>query len=81
MSFAQQLELDGRLLWWGLEVSFDDFATVSYRWGTMSTLLLGAQFEERIVSLSNIQRGFGNNHLPVAAAFSVVVKTPVDSTT
>lgn len=81
-TFAQHSELDGRLLWWGMEVSFDDFATIDYRWSTLSALVDtgggAAQFEERLAAIGNIQRSFGNDHLPVASTVSLVVEN-VDS--
>lgn len=73
MAFADHLGIDGRLLWWGIEVSFDDFSTISYRWGTAAGDVEGQFFEERLVSIGAINRGFGNDHLPVASACSVVV--------
>lgn len=81
-TFAQHADLDGRLLWWGMEVSFDDFVTIDYRWSTLSASVDtgggAAQFEERLAAIGNIQRGFGNDHLPVASTVSMVVEN-VDS--
>lgn len=67
------MEFDGRLLWWGIDVctAGDDFATVQYRWGTMAADVGSDHYQERIVSLGNIQRGLGNDHLPVASTLEV----------
>lgn len=73
MAFADHLSVDGRLLWWGLEVSVDNFATIDHRWATHSGTVEAAFFEERIVSIGNIQRGLGSNHLPVASSVSLVL--------
>jgi len=75
VSFATDIEFDGRLLWWGLEVctAGDDFATVQYRWATMAGDVGANHFQERIVSMGNIQRGLGNDHLPVASTVELVI--------
>ncbi len=73
------LALDGRGLLWLIEVSFDNFATVDYRWskggsGEMPTLAsINAYFEERILEIGNIGRNFGQDHLPVANTTDLVL--------
>lgn len=73
MTFATELARADRTLWWGVEVSLDAFATIAYRWATHAGDVEGQFFERRIVSLGNIQRGLGNNHLPVASEASFVI--------
>lgn len=73
MAFADHLPVDGRLLWWGIEVSDDNFATIDYRWATHSGDVEGSFFEKRLVSMGSIQRGFGANHLPTASTTTVVL--------
>lgn len=73
MAIADELPRDGRTLVWLLEVSTDKFATVSYRWATTAGEYGGNAFEGRILEVGNIQRAFGQDHLPVASATSVVL--------
>lgn len=73
MAFADHLSVDGRLLWWGVEVSDDNFATIDYRWATHSGDVEGSFFEERLISIGTIQRGLGSGHLPVASSTTIAV--------
>jgi hypothetical protein len=75
VSFATLVAQDGRGIWWGLEVSFDNFATVAYRWGTASGVVEGDEYERRILSgqqykMPDYTRALGVDHLPAAATWS-----------
>ncbi len=71
--FADLLPLDARDLWWGLEVSLDNFATIAYRWATHSGDVEGAFFQARLLDVGNIQRGFGTDYLPVASTVDLTL--------
>lgn len=51
---------------WLLDVSFDDFASVAYRWSTASVRVSGNDYDGRIASMTAIDRSFGRDHLPAA---------------
>jgi hypothetical protein len=59
---------------WLLDVSFDDFATVSYRWATASGPFSGYDYDGRIASLTPITRSLGRDHLPAASTFQLVIE-------
>lgn len=71
MSFASLAAADGRGLWWAVEVSFDDFATVSYRWASHSGTVETNFYERRIIGLRDLTRGFGSDHLPASSNIDV----------
>lgn len=73
MAFVDQLPKDGRALMWLLEVSTDNFSSVSYRWATHSGFVSSAFYEARIVEIGDITRGFGQDHLPVASTVDIVL--------
>ena len=73
MAIADLLPNDGRGLVWLVDVSTDNFSTVSYRWATASGVIGGNFYEERVLSVGNIQREFGNNHLPVSNTLSLEI--------
>lgn len=59
---------------WLLEVSSDNFATVSYRYGTAWGKLDGTNiYESRLVSVGRLQRGFAVDHGMQAATVSIVL--------
>lgn len=66
MPVAELLSGEKRGHVWLLDVSFDDFQTVSYRWSTASCRIDGNEYDGRIASLTPIERGFGRDHLPAA---------------
>ncbi len=74
MAIADLLKLDGRTLWWGLEISTDDFATVSYRWATAAGVVGGNFYQDKLLKVGNIQRGLGVDHLPVASTVELEIK-------
>lgn len=66
-TFNTLLDSDDSGLVWLLDVSFDDFATVSYRWSTADTTVSGNDYDARIASITPITRSFGHDHLPAAS--------------
>lgn len=52
---------------WLLDISFDDFQTVAYRWATASVRVDGNEYDGRIASVTPVVRGLGRDHLPAAA--------------
>lgn len=58
---------------WLLDVSFDDFETVSYRWSSASVRIDGNDYDGRIASMSPIERGFGRDHLPAATTTKITI--------
>lgn len=69
--FATLAAMDGRDLWWGLEMSVDNFATVAYRWATHSGVVDGGLFEARILDpIPDFTRGLGVDHLPASSDLS-----------
>lgn len=71
MSFETLAALDGKGIFWGVEVSFDNFATVTYRWGTHSGIVEGDFYERRITKMGDITRGIGTDGMPAASNFDV----------
>lgn len=77
MSFASILQQDGAAHVWLLDVSFDDFVSVAYRWSTEScSIVVGSQtfdYEARIPAkgLGKISRGFGQDGSPQAGVVTV----------
>jgi hypothetical protein len=70
-AFATLAAMDGRDLWWGLEMSIDNFATVAYRWATHSGVVDGGMFEARILDpIPDFTRGLGVDHLPASSDLS-----------
>lgn len=74
MAFNDDLAEEGKGLVWLLDVSFDDFATISYRWSTASARISGQEYDGRIASLTPIMRGFGRDHLPAATTTKVRIE-------
>lgn len=76
-TLAELLSGDKPGIVWLLDVSFDDFQTVSYRWSTASIRVPSNSFEYdgRIASMSPIERGFGRDRLPAATT----VKLRIDN--
>lgn len=66
-TFDELLTADATGVVWLLEVSFNDFATVSYRWATASHREGGFDYDGRITSITPITRSFGRGHLPAAS--------------
>jgi len=64
VAFADVAAQDGIGWAWLLDVSFDNFATVSYRWSTFSCLVGSNQYEARIPQkgLSRLARAFGDEN-------------------
>ena len=75
MAFADLVDSDGKMLWWGLEVctAGDDFATVQYRWATAAGDVGGVHFQERLATIGNIHRSLGADHLPVASTVEIII--------
>ncbi len=72
-TFDELARLPGRALMWLLDISFDNFATVAYRWATQEADVNGHHYEQRLSDVGNIKRGFGMNHLPAAATVPLVI--------
>lgn len=64
MAFADTIKLDGIGWVWLVDVSFDNFATVSYRWSDFSCRVGSNNYQARIPErgLSKLQRGFGQEN-------------------
>ena len=57
-----------------LDVSSDNFATVSYRWATGSFVDGSSnRYEARLNEVGKISRGFGADHIPVAGTVNLVL--------
>jgi hypothetical protein len=66
-TFAELLAADTTGVVWLLEVTFNDFATIPYRWSTASFRDgSGNEFDGRISSIAPIERSFGRDRLPAA---------------
>lgn len=72
-TFADVAPRQGRALMWLLDVSFDKFVTVAYRYATHVGDVNGFHYQRRIVGLGNIKRGFGQDHLPAASTVTVTL--------
>jgi hypothetical protein len=70
VAFADLLQLEGAVGYcWLVDVSFDDFATVTYRWSTSSyTDGSGNHYDGRIRTIGNINRSFGMDGFPATAS-------------
>lgn len=66
-TFNSLLAQDNDAEVWLLDVSFDDFATVAYRWSTASIRFSGNDYDGRIASVTPITRSFGRDNLPAAS--------------
>lgn len=72
-TFGELARLPGRGKMWLLDISFDNFATVAYRWATHEGDVNGHHYEQRLSGVGNIKRGFGMNHLPAATTVPIVI--------
>lgn len=72
-AFADLIGREDVGLWLGVEISVDDFATVSYRWATHAGTVNSNFFECRIKDWTPVQRGFGPDHLPASATMQLVL--------
>ncbi len=70
-TFAQVAAMQGRTLMVLMDVSFDKFATVTYRWATHAGVVNGNRYDKRILAVGTLKRGFGQDHLPTASTLSV----------
>ena len=75
MAWIDLLKLDGAGFAWLVDVSFDDFATVAYRWGTSSVHVGSDHYRGRICEggLSKLTRGFGNENTVQAGMLSLLL--------
>jgi hypothetical protein len=75
MAFSDVAAQEGPGAVWLLDVSFDDFATVSYRWSTVSISYGGNQYEGRISErgIGKISRSFGRENTPTAGTVSLLL--------
>lgn len=73
MSFETEVGKDGRGRALRMEISFDRFATVAYRYSTVAGLLDGTNmYEPYLKSIGTISRGFGNERIVAPAIFDAV---------
>jgi hypothetical protein len=72
-TFAQLLAGEKSGLVWLIDVSFNDFASISYRWSTASVRVGGNDYDGRIASMTPITRSFGREHLPAASTFKATI--------
>lgn len=73
MAFTDLAPMTGRALWVGLDVSFDNFATVSYRWATQAAKANTFQYSRKIVAMGNLKRGLESNNFPAASTVSLAI--------
>jgi hypothetical protein len=76
MAFNDVLVQDGIGWVWLVDVSFDDFATVSYRWGTFSFDAGSNHYQARIPAggLTKFQRGFGQENASRAGTVTLTLE-------
>lgn len=75
MALIDLLRLDGAGFAWLVDVSFDNFATVSHRWSTVSVLAGSDQYEARIAEsgLGKLSRGFGQDNTSRAGTVTLLL--------
>lgn len=57
-----------------IDVSFDDFSTITHRWGTKGGYLDGANaYDSRIQNIGSISRGFGDGGIAGAGIFDITL--------
>ena len=76
MAFADVIKLDGIGWVWLVDVSFDNFATVSYRWSDFSCRVGSDAYQARIPErgLSKLQRGFGQENTMQAGTVTMTLE-------
>lgn len=75
MSFETLIAKDGVGIAYRLDVSFDEFATIAYRWGSIAGKLDGShQYTQRLISIGEINRGFGNDHVAASTQIEFVLE-------
>lgn len=75
MAFADLVAADGSGRVWLVEVSFDDFSTVSHRWSDRSTRIGTDEYQARICEggMKPLQRGIGVEHLVQAGTVDLLL--------
>lgn len=74
MSFDTEVLKDGRGRAIRLDFSIDGFATIYARYGTHGGKLDGTNhYESRIVNVSTLRRGFGQDHIAASGALDVTI--------
>lgn len=73
MAFNDIVVQDGPGAVWLVDVSIDNFATIAYRWSTISVIVSGNQYEARIreKGLGKITRGLGRESTPQASTVNL----------
>lgn len=74
-TFADVIAKPGIGVALGVDVSFDYFATVTYRYGTVSGKLDGTnEYDARIINMGKLERGLGDGHNVTAATTSLTFR-------
>lgn len=73
MSFADEVVKDGRGVVYKLDVSLDDFASISYRYSTHAGIDSANVYDPRIVGLGNLTRGLGLDHVMQTGSVDVAL--------
>ena len=74
MSFDTDAKVDGigRIL--AAELSYDDFATVTYRYASSAFIDgSGNQFKARLLSMGNVMRGFGGQRVATGGSTEIIL--------
>lgn len=73
MSFATEVVKDGRGRALRLDISFDRFATITHRYGTVAGLLDGTNmYEPYLKSVGSLTRGFGTDRIVSPAQLDAI---------
>lgn len=73
MAFSDLLQQDGVGHVWLLDISTDNFATVSYRWATGSVVDGSGNRYEAKIKPGTYSRSFGSDNFPVASTIEIEV--------
>ena len=73
MSFDTEVVKDGRGRFIRVDISIDNFSTISYRYGSVAGLLDGTNmYSARVLELAPIRRALGTNHIASSSTSTIV---------
>lgn len=74
MAFSDEVVKDGRGVAVMMDISFDGFATISYRWATHALVDgSGNQYSQSLDKVGNLSRDFGNDNVVSVSNMEMVV--------
>jgi|GEM_PF-5620050 len=73
MAFNDEVVKDGRGVVYKLDISLDNFSTITYRYSTHANVDATNAYDPRIKAIGSIGREFGVDHLLASTSFDVVL--------